>query len=494
MRRIQLLSAPMFLSLAASLAACQMDSGEFQEGDLGSAEQEAIGGAPAQGKDHYGAVAAITILRPSGDATSSRTEFRYCSGVLIEERTVMTAAECLYDNLEAELDAELPEPHLDAASVVVQFGSSIGGTTEYQLDASFDQPGIITKGLMLHRYYDPDLRGSNDIALLYLSEAPVGVDPVALHTAAVTEADVGTLVELVGYGKNDEGPGTVEEFTARNVVATAITSVSSKRIQAGTDEATTCYADSGGPGFINFDEDPEVVSVSVIQTECSVSVNRQRVDVHVEQFLAPYIKRVSGGCDQAGDCDVCEFDGVCEEDCPSRDWDCEIGSRAGEGCAADGDCEELGACIAATDDTDFLYCDKPCDVNDAASCPAGMSCDSDSRCVYEGISPGSQGATCTSPGECRSGYCENNFCAFECDPAADTCDTEAGFTCLPSIDNSDVDVCRTELRTGGGGFCHAAAGPHLHEGARNSLLAGLGLLMVIGFFRRRRTLSPRLDS
>ena len=489
MRRNQLLLAPMFLGLLAGASACQIDSAEFREGDLGSTQQATIGGSPSPGGGataHHDAVAAITVLLPSGDNNQARTEHRYCTGVLVEEFTVMTAAGCLSANLEAELDPEFTDDFLDPASVFIQFGASIGGTTEYVLDADFNEDPMSVKGLTMHRYYDPDLRGQNDIALLRLSTSP-GITPVAIHADPLGQDLVGQDIELVGYGKQDGGNEPVEAFTARSVVVTPIVSVGEDRLKAGTNEATTCYADGGGPGFVDFGSGPEVVSVTVTQKECDDNVNRQRVDRHANEFLLPFIKYISGGC--AGDaCDPCDYNGACEEDCPTRDWDCAIGSFVGKGCVLDGDCEELGACIAATDDPTFTYCDKPCDPTDSAACPSGMQCSEDgNRCEYVGISPGSQGAACSSPSECRSGFCENSFCAFECDPNdASACNEDDGFFCLPALEEASTTVCRIEARTGGGGFCHASASPHMHADERNSLLAGLGLLMLLGFVRRRR--------
>ncbi|MCP4449721.1 MAG: S1 family peptidase [Myxococcales bacterium] len=484
MRRIKLLSAPMFLGLAATVAACQIDSGGFHEDDLGSAEQASTGGLPAQGQGHYDAVAAITILLPSNDNDTARTNYRYCTGVLIAERTVMTAAACLKSNLEAELDDKLTGPFLDAESIVVRFESE-DRTTEYALDATFDDEAPMTvKGLTMHRYYDTQPR--YDVALLSLSETPSGITPVPIRATSIGADLVGQPLELVGYGKEDGAGGDETALTARNVIAPDIVNVSDTRITAGTEELTTCFADSGGPGFVDFGDGPEVVSINERHGECDAGATRQRVDIYANEFLLPFLNYKGGGCD-GGACDDCEYNGVCEEDCDTRDWDCPIGSWAGTACVQNGDCEEQGACVPASDDASFTYCDKPCDQEVSSSCPADMICSEDSRCIHTDPSPGSQGATCTSPATCRSGFCENTFCANECDASdSNACDSDNGFFCLESLDDSSTTVCRTKLRDGGGGFCHAGASPRLRNGARNSLLAGLGLLFVFGAFRRRR--------
>ncbi len=484
MRGIQLLSVVTFLSLAA----CQIDTGDFDNDfdveEVGHAQQASIGGVPAQGQAHYDAVAAITILLPGATNDAARLENLYCTGVLIEEKTVMTAASCLYQNLEAELDEDFTGNYLDPASVFVQFGANISGTTEYALDATLDSTAndtkVSVKGVTLHRYYNPDLSGQNDIVLLSLSVAP-GIAPVALHDMALSQADVGQPLELVGYG----GDGMLDPkdiFRARTVVTTPIVSVTEDRITAGTETETTCNADSGGPGFMNFGNGPVVVSLTVYRTDCREDVNRQRIDLHATSFLNPFIK-YAGGC--AG-CNDCEFNGTCEEACASRDWDCGPGASVGDPCSQDGECEEGGACVAATDDTTFSYCDKPCSPDNTGDCLVDMmTCESD-RCVFAGISPGSQGAPCVLTSECRSGFCENSKCAYECDAATvNACDEEGGFFCLTSLADGSTTVCRTELRTGGGGFCHAGALVS-QKSERNSLLAGLSLLLLVGLFRRRR--------
>ncbi|MBL4634126.1 MAG: trypsin-like serine protease [Kofleriaceae bacterium] len=497
MRRTPLTAALMFLALVG----CQYDS-DFSEEDLGSVELASIGGSSANGEAHYDAVAAITISRPKRNSMS-REDVR-CTGVLVEERTVLTSASCLSRNVEAEIDPQRPdtEQYLDAASVYVQFGSSVSGTMEYALDSTFDQGPNTHKGVTLHRYYEFDGGGLNDIALLRLAESP-GITPATVHKEDLDKAtleSMSTPLELVGYGKDDDN-GDTAVFTVRTVVAPVITKVNFSDIAAGDALVNTCHADRGGPGFLDFNGSVEVVSVTGSvndNDQCDKIVNRQRVDRYAAQFLIPYIARFEEPC-MGADCDDCDYDGFCEEACPTRDFDCELGAFAGDACESNGECEQGGHCIEATDDPTNTYCAIPCDTDDVSGCPASMVCsptdpDGDDpttgECIYDGISPGSQGAGCTTPGDCRSGFCESLFCANPCDIAdANACDAAGGFLCLPASTDGAVNVCRLDVDTNGGGFCGVSAASWAGasgSGTRTTFLSCLGLLFLVGLFRRRR--------
>lgn len=488
MRLNHLIPAVLFLSLAG----CQLQDLEPSELDLGVAQQASIGGQLAEGKAHYAAVAAITVLLPLSNpntdpTTVPRTDYRYCTGVLVEARTVLTAARCLDRNFEFELDEDRPEEYLDPISVVVQFGSSASAGTEYYLDATFSEGPKTVKGLTMHRYFEIGASGVNDVALLRLSEAP-GITPALINDEPLGADLVGTPLELVGYGKS-QGDAEKLEFTRRKVVTPEIVSISDARVKAGTAEKTTCYADQGGPGFLEFDAVAKVATISSLHNPTSCVANpdptRQRVDVYAADFILPFIKFHSGGCD-GETCDNCEYNLVCEEDCPTRDWDCPVDhGMPGEACIKDGDCEMGGRCVPAGDDPSFNYCSTPCDAASANPCMGSLTCEA-GECIYVGISPGSQGAVCSTPDNCRSGYCENSLCAYPCDAAdPDACDAANGFFCTPA-ESDGTTVCRQDSRSGGGGFCVISKAGSRHGGQGSGFLMGLAVIFLAGVFLRRR--------
>jgi hypothetical protein len=488
---------PAFLTTFA-LAGCQIDEVDFHDDEeIGSSSEALIGSNPLPPLPHHGAVAAITILLPPpAPESTQRTDFRYCTGVLVGADVVMTAATCLARNLETELDDEYEDSYLDAASVTVQFGANASTETKYTLDSAFNLGPKTEKGLTMHRYYNSDFRGTNDVALLKLNAVPallatplVPITPVSVNLSAEDSLSlVGMQLELVGYGKAD-GDGDETSFTSRRFISPDIDAVSATRITAGeANVLTTCYADSGGPGFYDFDGagpgEPVVVSVSEVHGSCDTVATRERVDLFASDFVQPFVDYLAGDCTAGNGCGDCDYNGTCAEDCPTRDWDCELGSLTGEGCAKNGDCEEGGTCVPASDDPAFTYCSKSCSADDPTSCPSTLDC-VDDKCIYEGISPGSQGATCSSPTDCRSGFCESLFCANECDVGDPSSCDAAGFACLPAeAPGATATVCRVQSQSGGGGFC--AITPPGTSGGKGAL-AGFGLIFLMGLFVRRRS-------
>lgn len=420
----------------------------------------------------------------------------FCTCTLVEKgdgaATVLTAARCVNENVQAELDGESMGL---LADIDVRFGDSFSGAPVG------DRFGVTA--VEMHRYFDPDIQGFNEVALMRLDGEPSG-PVVRLRDTPLTDADLQTDAFLVGYGETMMGD---MDFGQRKFNKVPVRTVDRQHIFAGTDEITTCVGDSGGPVFFQTGsgvtpDDFEQIAFTVRQfSQCADSIQRLRIDHYGPDFIFRFIDRFTGNCPIDGtcttsgcrspdpDCDECEWGNSCKEECPTRDWDCPVGKFVAEDCTQSGECEEFGTCVAAHDDPDFTYCTRRCIEGRDADCPEGMVC-TDEQCVFDPAAPsrGSQGFTCMSAAQCRSGICEEQICVDECDPSdPNACASEFGdFTCGPSTVQSGTNVCLGEVLSGGGGFCtpdSSVAGVGSTRGALTSFaILGLVLLSI----RRRR--------
>lgn len=458
--------------------------------DIESEHQEVIGGDPDV--NNFRAACIMDIERPDTDEGDPRVPI-VCSCVLIESRTVLTAASCVVANAEED-----DEGMTHLGDITLRFGTDRSGDP------------IVVESAELYRYFDVEASAPEDIALLRLAaDPPEFATPVVIGQDPLGSEDVGEDVTLVGYGatnEQDEGSTGV-----RYAVDTPIVQVAQNHIVAGTNEATTCAGDSGGPVFMDRGDGNELVAVTSFNglgddsTDCSTNVRRMRVDHFAEDFILQYIRRfdetcpLDGTCDEEVDCggfedldcDPCSWDGTCEEDCPTRDWDCEIGVFVGDACEKSGDCERGGRCVPAVDDESFTFCTQPCDLEAATEqCPMGMTCADDGsgggECVWEAPSPGSQGYACSSNDDCRSGICEDMICVFECDPGLGEDACAEPFVCGPSKVADGTNVCLGENLSGGGGFCAMGEVGGRSSGAGGATALFAATLLGAGLVLRRR--------
>jgi hypothetical protein len=149
-----------------------------------------------------------------------------CSGTLIAESWVLTAAHCLTD----------PDTGWEPYYVSAYVGPSAEAwVQEAHADAWFTHPE-----------YD-GITGYNDVALVHLSTTYQGVAPVALSQQAVGDADLGVDFRVVGFGLEGEGNGA--ESGRKKFADIPLEFYNEKLFMVYDEDAVdaVCSGDSGGP-------------------------------------------------------------------------------------------------------------------------------------------------------------------------------------------------------------------------------------------------------
>jgi MYXO-CTERM domain-containing protein len=407
-----------------------------------------------------------TFTDPQVVFTSTTTG--QCTGTLIAPEVVLTAAHCIYDSIQ--------QGRKSTGSV--SFGDSLG---------SFDQV-IGIADMIAHRYYSPAAIRRFDIGLIRLQQAPEGIEPIPLGTEPLDESLLGAGVRVLGFGVTD-GETQTGAGTKRQVNLT-IDEITGEHVGLGDLNRNICQGDSGGPTLLVRDGVESVIAVSSFGSNfCQDRSYVTRTDAYAD-FLAEVVAAWSGPCkhdsmcgtDDCGefpdpDCDLCGLNGICATGCPRLDLDCPVAGFEGDRCEDNDGCESR-VCVAALDDPRIKYCSRRCDPADPQACSVPLvSCQPDEggdhACYYGGITPGAQGAPCSSGADCRSGACDGDhqICIEQCGDGLPACPEP--YSC-----ESVGGGARACTLSGGG--CSAAAG----AGGTAAAL-GAALLLLIILLRRR---------
>jgi secreted trypsin-like serine protease len=221
----------------------------------------------------------------------------FCSGTLVAENVVLTAAHCV-----DFFTAEVGEEGLGPDDLRVSFDVAPDETsTYYYAESIVVHPDWLTapagRGNSKHLYLAPP---AEDIALVWLKDAVSGVDPAPIADAGYLDTlDLTSeTFTVVGYGLDGFVTGTI--ISPRAVViddgtrsyrdVSVITTHDAFPDRFVKITRSTCFGDSGGPLF----HEGTVVGINTwtFSPRCSGPNSAYRTDSGVAQaFLDTYLSR-----------------------------------------------------------------------------------------------------------------------------------------------------------------------------------------------------------
>ena len=255
---------------------------------------------------------------------------QFCTGTLIAERLVVTAAHCLEEG----------------APDAVYFGSQPGGPgTEVGVQGAIGHPQYAESGGYV-----------GDIGVVILSESPSGIAPVPLSPRNADDLN-GATITYVGYGETQGTGGDGYKKKANGRISDFFDDV----MEVQPEDGSACFGDSGGGVY---HEDAGVTTVVAVVSfgytdDCMDPGGNTRTDMYLDWLAQQGGGDLPDGGDgnagndgnQGDDDDAGDDDDFGDDD----DWTCD---------AADPDCDD-------DDNYDPRRAGAGCSIGDSSSSAAG---------------------------------------------------------------------------------------------------------------------------
>src|SRR5262249_1536230 len=149
-----------------------------------------------------------------------------------------------------------------------------------------------------------ELQNGNDVAVVILSQ-PATVTPLLMNTTALSTADVGMNVRLVGYGIDSGNDTQGTSAGTKRQVTTPPTRVDPRFTEVGTASKDTCEGDSGGPAFLTINGTEYIAGITSYGVQgCGGGSHDTRVDTVASEFVQPYINMYDPGYTPGGSPDL----------------------------------------------------------------------------------------------------------------------------------------------------------------------------------------------
>ncbi|MBK7861487.1 MAG: S1 family peptidase [Archangiaceae bacterium] len=202
----------------------------------------------------------------------------YCSGVVVSQHVVLTAAHCV----------------ISGASYLIFLGD------DWQAQATQAELKVPVDGGHTHPLYDRTTN-AHDIGVL-ITERPMNRPAAKLYRETLTAAAVGRTVRLVGFGQTDAHLSS--SFGKRYQGVTTISAVDPGDLTV-TGTPNICLDDSGGPAYLPSDAGETVVAIHYLldSASCDSHGYSTRVDPHLEfidQQIALADPFIDAGWEDAG--------------------------------------------------------------------------------------------------------------------------------------------------------------------------------------------------